>query len=621
MLKRTGRLGYVRSVMGNDHAGQSALRADGHWSGLEVLEPRLLLSGVTLITHGFGGTVEDWVTAMADAIADRPDFDADQPRYTVTVTDPGHDGGPLSVTPTAFTGPSPVDANTVNPEIMILLDWSDVAGSGLFGYTRSTVDVAAAVVAQLLTPGFLPSLPGAVAQLPLQLIGHSRGASLVAEMAKGLGTLGVWVDQLTLLDPHPVNGTNDPVDYGDAPMHVWSNVAFADDYWRADGLNLFELTDVDGEPVAGAHNLQLSESVLNSSAFNDPGYDIEHSDTHLWYHGTIDATGPIHDGSESVPEAAGWYDGSMGPRTEIGYDYSRIVGGDRPADGVAYQLGGDGSRVALDLSAAICPNVIDLAVTAGPDVLLGQDISVTYHYQDVDSAATIYCFLDADRNPYNSNDVLVHTQLLDQTGEIVFGYGSTIGTTGLPAGDYYLAACIADGAYARAMYAPDPITLWNWPTGDFNGDGLANLLDINPFVLAMTDWPTYIATHPDANVATIDPSQGANPGDPVITLLDITPFVELLTGGGGASLADGEAVAAASASLAIAVPVRQYPATAASILDHGSRSDVFGYTANWTGAADRMTTSPRGWYADIALGSWWTADSSDSTNLLWSAVP
>jgi hypothetical protein len=42
---------------------------------LEPLQDRRLLSGVTLITHGFGADVSDWVSAMRNAIAARTNTD------------------------------------------------------------------------------------------------------------------------------------------------------------------------------------------------------------------------------------------------------------------------------------------------------------------------------------------------------------------------------------------------------------------------------------------------------------------------------------------------------------------------------------------------------------------
>mgnify|MGYP001819814984 CR=1 FL=1 len=266
--------------------------------GTELLEARHLLSGITLLTHGFNSNVDSWVTAMANAIAARPDLAVNQAIYRVEVTDPGHDGGPLQVANTARSGPAPTGATTDNPEITVLLNWTDVAGAPFGGYYRSTGDVAAAVAQQLVSPGFLSDLTTPVAELPIHLLGHSRGASLVGELAHQLGLHGVWVDQVTTWDPHPVDGIREPFlfnyDYGDAPMVSYENIAFWDNYWRTQGDSSLDFT---GEPVADTWDVQLSESVLSSG-----GYSNEHSDTHLWYHGTVDLSTdpPANDGSEDA---------------------------------------------------------------------------------------------------------------------------------------------------------------------------------------------------------------------------------------------------------------------------------------------------------------------------------
>ena len=84
---------------------------------LEALEVRHLLAGVTLWTHGFNSSVDDWIQAQVDALAARDDLQLDQPQYRVEVTDPGHDGGPLSVDVVAASGPELLASETQNPEI------------------------------------------------------------------------------------------------------------------------------------------------------------------------------------------------------------------------------------------------------------------------------------------------------------------------------------------------------------------------------------------------------------------------------------------------------------------------------------------------------------------------
>ncbi|MCC7146579.1 MAG: PEP-CTERM sorting domain-containing protein [Phycisphaeraceae bacterium] len=67
--------------------------------------------------------------------------------------------------------------------------------------------------------------------------------------------------------------------------------------------------------------------------------------------------------------------------------------------------------------------------------------------------------------------------------------------------------------------------------GDFNGDGVVTLSDINPFKLALTDTAAWQAQYPDVILTEVDPN-----GDGVITLSDINPFKTILTGGNDAAV-------------------------------------------------------------------------------------
>jgi len=62
---------------------------------------------------------------------------------------------------------------------------------------------------------------------------------------------------------------------------------------------------------------------------------------------------------------------------------------------------------------------------------------------------------------------------------------------------------------------------------DFDDSGLVNLLDINPFVLALTNMPAYDAAYPGMDKPLLDPND-----DGIINLVDIPAFVTTLTGGG-----------------------------------------------------------------------------------------
>ena len=416
----------------------------------EPLEPRELLFGVTLITHGFNSGIGDWVRTMANAISDARPTPASI--YAVRAAD---DGGSGSINVTllpGLTGPTPSAADNPDPEIVLLLDWSQVAGTLPFGgHTRATGEVAAAVAGRFADPSFLPTLLGhPLAELPIHLIGHSRGGSLVNALARELGTRGIWVDQLTTLDPHPVDGLNgDFFDWGDAPMAVPENVIFADNYWRADA----DIFDFDGEVVPGAHDLRLTESVLDNG-----GYAGGHSDVHLWYHGTIPPY-PASDGGASVGN--NWYSPPHPARDATGFHYSRTIGGTRPQDGLWPAYGGTGPRAGVLGTGTQWPNIdrVALEQPASGTISIGEQISLSYWFADRDGGATITWFTDSDANPYNG-----HLQQLPNAAG-VNGASPTRGlyqgsTAGLSPRTVRLFARVDDAdGNSRSIYAPGSVTL------------------------------------------------------------------------------------------------------------------------------------------------------------------
>src|SRR5438552_4146673 len=145
-----------------------------------------LAAGVTLITHGLNGNVDDWVISMADRMTSYPPFSG--ARYTCYELYFALSGPDYILSWTRLGGHAPAD--TGSGEIFIKLDWRQLANDD-----HSTYDVAAAVVPRLLQTNFIAELNGhALAELPLHLIGHSRGGSLVCQISGLLGTNGVWVD-------------------------------------------------------------------------------------------------------------------------------------------------------------------------------------------------------------------------------------------------------------------------------------------------------------------------------------------------------------------------------------------------------------------------------------------
>jgi hypothetical protein len=268
----------------------------------------------TVLTHGYSVNGEKgvWVEAMASAILAR-----------------GGAGGAVCRC-RASDGAWELTAGALDPEAPLVLiynwlddfekagpDWgfSEAAADALLASLRDAAFVDGAGARQ---PGFDP-----VAGRLLHFIGHSRGTCVNSEAVERLAAAGIDVDQVTTHDPHPVNGVLDPpfnFDWGDPVPRTWSNVAFADNYWRADGGG-FNALDFDGTPVDGALNLQLNESVLNCCA-----YGFAHSDVHLWYHATIDLAAGACDGEECVTgqmNATWWPAG----RAASGYVYAALAGG------------------------------------------------------------------------------------------------------------------------------------------------------------------------------------------------------------------------------------------------------------------------------------------------------
>src|SRR5687768_10678760 len=107
----------------------------------QPLERRVLLAGVTILTHGFNSaaTSGTWPDKMGDAIAERLGGQAAVSQYMLTVTGSSsqptafalsHDAG------TPIWGPGG-DASNASGEVLIKLDWSQI--SSAFGVSANEV--------------------------------------------------------------------------------------------------------------------------------------------------------------------------------------------------------------------------------------------------------------------------------------------------------------------------------------------------------------------------------------------------------------------------------------------------------------------------------------------------
>jgi hypothetical protein len=423
--------------------------------------------GVTVITHGFNSDVATWITPMAGKITNYKMFPGTNSTcYEISIS---KSGSTYTAIPSLIAGVPPL--TSASGEIIVKLDWSTI--STTLGV--STVKIANTAAAALLSTNLIAALGGRpLAELPLHFIGHSRGGSVVAEMARALGAQGVWVDQVTTLDPDPV------LLYGDPPITNYANVLFADNYWQnmGDGLQV-----PNGRAVSGAYNRHL----LNL----DGGYASSHSDVHLWYHGTIELGTPASDTQATITaaERAAWWTAGEAAGTNAGFYYSLIGGGNRfsgaePAgagtgrirDGYNQRwnlgAGSTTNRDRLPVDDGTWPNVLRLNVTGTNRFSVDSPLPVAFYDQfgsNTSAVATARFFLDLDSNPYDTNEIALGQFTLSGTGTNSVSFHTedlALDPATTPPGNYSLFARISDGSHTRYLYAPETLILdpsWRAP--------------------------------------------------------------------------------------------------------------------------------------------------------------
>ncbi|MCA9296964.1 MAG: hypothetical protein KC983_10610, partial [Phycisphaerales bacterium] len=272
----------------------------------------------TVICHGYSldASKGPWVETMGEAMRDR------------AIAEGLATGGAV-VRYDQASGAWRLESGTLDPDepVFCVYRWLndfDKPGPNL-GFAEGAAD---ALYAALRDPRFIDGAGQPIAGIALvddrqlHLLGHSRGAIVNSETVRRFAREGLTIDHVTNMDPHPVNGTLDAdPNWGDPTPVRWANVTFEDTYWRADGAFLLNAFDFDGIPIPTAFNTELNESALNSG-----GYSFAHSDTHLWYHGTIDLSPTPSDGEQTITasmRSSWWPEGY----TQRGYYYARLGGG------------------------------------------------------------------------------------------------------------------------------------------------------------------------------------------------------------------------------------------------------------------------------------------------------
>jgi hypothetical protein len=248
------------------------------------------------------------------------------------------------------------------------------------------------------------------------------------------------VDQITTLDPHPLNndGFMDfPYTVVDASARTYENVLFHDNY--------FQIMDfIYGESVRGAYVRQLTD--LNGGY---SGFGGAHSDVHLWYHATLDLRTPASDSGASVTasQRQTWWTAPERGGTNAGFLWSRVGDGNRlrtPRDGFnqRWDLGAglSNNREPLQGNSGAWPNIIDLRLAG---------TNLTYFYQGPNS--TISFGVDPDGNPLNQNEQIVRELAVAATGPNNIG-SNTIGLLDVSLGRIF--ARITSGERTRLLYLP-----------------------------------------------------------------------------------------------------------------------------------------------------------------------
>ncbi len=407
---------------------------------VEALEGRVLLAGVSVVTHGYqlSGNVPAWVGTMAGAIADRAGPAGSASRAGLVVSG---DGSQMS-----WQGATGMLSATRRGEAVIALDWAAASNNGisdLFNPTFvPTTQIAGQLVQKLLSTSVSGLTTSALAELPIYLTGHSRGGSLVAAAAQILAGYGIWVDQVAMLDQHPVNPDPSPT--------IYSNTLFADNYFHTDSNSVL---DPDGFPVANTRNVDLTGHLGSGGT--------QHSKVHAYYYGTINTTA-TSDGDGITIDPA-WYNAPLGPRDAFGFAYSRLGGLDQRdasfSAGLLAALGGTAVRPTLAPTPGVAqwPNVAAVRTSVTGAVTQASKFDVSFAYGDRDSSETLTFYLDTDDNPYNGTGPTLGARTYRSA--LMETSGVTLSVSNAAPGTYYIGVRASDATHRRFAYSTTTLTV------------------------------------------------------------------------------------------------------------------------------------------------------------------
>ena len=431
-------------------------------------------AGVTILVHGWNpdGSQPAWMDKMADAIIARGGGNGIKATITVTGSK-----GALIATCSNWN----YDLTTAtSAEIVVLVNWTAVSNHLTKGVTAQ--EVAAAVAPKIYQS---QNAKPALSELPIHLIGHSRGGGMVFEIARLLGLQGIEVDHVTALDPHPLTasdpqGTPTPIGPGstiDTPIKVYDNILFADNYWQ-------NIAYPKGQTIPGAYNRLWTS--MPGGYHNEIGYTYnilgtsynfsDHLNTILAYHGTINLATPANNGQATMTSTErAWFNTYENAGQKTGFVYSLDIAGDRknadiPNSGDAViagyhnnsYLGGSGARVAISRSGS-WPNLFtaiatlaDTPLTVGNTYPVGTDQIRIFNtaFRSYSNDGTCKFYLDNDRNPYNGAFLQDNISFPSTGNNIQSQNFFNQPPSELMDGNYYALIEMNDGTNKRFIYAP-----------------------------------------------------------------------------------------------------------------------------------------------------------------------
>lgn len=430
-----------------------------------------LAGGLTIVTHGFNANMT-WVDAMANAIAGRigtPGVDVTRVNLVVTQS-----AGNLvvSMAPVAVAP----EATFTSGEFVVGLDWTAIDSFAAASREPTPQEIQDSVPTQNVADAVFAHLQSWVAggkpviSHPVHLVGHSRGAVLMASLAHDFGQRGIYVDHLTTLDPYNVSL------FGDAAPTVASTVVFADNIWQ-------NIAFPSGKSLPGAFNQQLGQ--LGSASNN-------HSLIHTYYFGTID-TAATGDGDCTGCINPTWYtqDVDLHARAQSGFWYSRIAGGDRAgaqaAAGLLSSLGGNatigsGGRQAVTITQPAWPNVFRVQ-TDSLSITANQPNFTEFDYQASGASVQVNVFAADDHNPSHGGILLGTTtlSLASAPTHAMVAWNTTPPARSEPYTIYLAITDLGAGGQTRYAFDANALTVFAPPCpGDLNGD---TFVDDSDFVL------------------------------------------------------------------------------------------------------------------------------------------